>query len=201
MATTAPGPTSIGGSAGSAAGLGPFGLILGAAGAVMGSIGSYYSAFSERYQLESEALNKDFEASIAGVNAASAELDAQAALQVGKSEKSRLTLGYGQTKATSRVRQAAGGLQAGVGSSAEVQSSTEVAKELDALTVERGALRAAGASRTRAVGFRNQAALARVSAQNLRGTAGSINPYVSALTSLIGGAGQVSSRFLAQTEA
>jgi hypothetical protein len=175
-----------------------FGIVLGIGGALTSAVGAYYSVLGQRYQLRSQALSRDFEASIAGFNARAAERDAQALIQAGQQRKGLSTLRFGQLKAASRTRTAAAGVQAGVGSAAEVQASIEAVKEIDSLTIELNAVRAAGAARTRAVDFRNRALFARVSAANARRSAGALSPGLAAATSLLGGAGRVSSQFLDQ---
>jgi hypothetical protein len=197
---------SGGGGAGNAggidtlSGLASFGLIMGAVGTLTSSIGAYYSTLAQRYQLRSQALDLEFQGSIANINARAAERDAHIALEAGRHEKAASTLRYGQAKESVRAQTAAAGVQAGVGSAAEVQASIELAKQTDSLTIERNAFRAAGASRARAVDFRNQALLSRVSAGNLRRFAKTMKPGLSALTSFIGGAGQVSSSYLYQQQ-
>lgn len=193
-AVAGPGNSLLG--ADTLAGIKDFGVIMGVTGILQSAIGSYYAVQAQRYQLRSQALDLEFQGSIADINARAAEQDAQATLRAGQQQKALSTLRYGQAKAASRTRQAAAGVQAGVGSAGEVQASIEVAKELDSLTIERNAVRAAGASRTRAVNFQNQALLSRVSAANVRRTAGTLNPALAATTSLIGGAGQVASQWL-----
>lgn len=177
-------------------GLSTFGLAFAAAGAFQASVGAYYGAISQRYALRSRALDLKFQGSNADINARSAEVDAATAAQAGKNQKARVTLQHGQTKATGAARQAGAGVQAGVGSAAEVQASIELAKEIDSLTISRNTMRATHAARTRAVNFRNQGTLSRVSAQNVNEAAGSISPFSSAFSSLLGSAGRISSTFL-----
>lgn len=166
-------------------------LAFGAAGAITSSVGAYYGAIAQRYQLKSQAQDLDFQATMAGINARAAEMDASVALEAGRSEKGRRTLQYGQVKAGARTGQAAAGVQAGVGSAGEVLASIEAAKEIDSLTIDRNALRAARGFKSQAVDLRNRSSLARMSAGNARQFAGSISPGLSALTSLLGGAGRV----------
>lgn len=168
------------------------------AGAAVSAIGAFYGTQAQRYTLRSNALSLQFQASTAGLNAQLAEQEANVILQAGKQEKAFATLRFGQLKATSRATQAAAGVQAGVGSAGEVQASIELAKDIDALTIERNAVRAAGQARLRAVDFRNQASLARVSAANARRFSSTLSPGLAALTSLIGGSSQVASAFLSR---
>jgi hypothetical protein len=166
-----------------------FGIGMQISGMVSQTIGAYYAAQAQRYRARSERLNLEFQGSIADINARAAERDAQDLLAAGQLEKMSATLRYGAVKATSRARIAASGLQAGVGSAAEVQTSIEAAKEIDALTIDRNAVRAANASRMRAVNYRNEALLARVSARNVHDMAHSLSPAFAAFTSLLGSAG------------
>jgi hypothetical protein len=178
-----------GGGFGSAAG------ILGIFGAITGAIGSFYSAKSQQSQLKSGALTAEYEASIANLNARSAELDAQTAIEAGQREAGRRSLLAGQEEGATRARIGASGTQLGVGSAAEVTASEELSNQIDALTINVNAARAAGQARMRAVSYGNQAALDRVSATNMRRTARSINPWMAAGTSLLGGASQVASQW------
>jgi hypothetical protein len=192
-----PPPASSGAGAGAAAaGLGGFGsagAILGIFGAVTGAIGSFYSAKSQQNNLKSQALTAEYEAGIAGLNARSSELDAQAALSAGQREAARIGLRAGQEEGAMRASIGASGTQAGVGSAAEELASAELMKQVDMLTSDVNAVRAAGAARMRGVGYLNEAAMDRTSANNLRRSARSINPYVAAGTSLLGSGGQLAS--------
>lgn len=197
MATTRPGPSNpnLGGGGG---GLELSGQITAISGALVSSIGAFYAVDAQKYNLRSEALNLAFQGSIAGINAQIAEQDANALLRAGQQEKALSTLRFGQVKAASRAVQGASGLQAGVGSAGEIQASIELAKDLDSMTIESNALRAAGAARLQAVNLRNRAMLARVSAASARRFSSTLSPGLAALTSLIGGAGQVTSSFLSR---
>ena len=180
------------------AGLQTFGTVLGISGALLSAIGSYRAAESQRYQLESQALELELQGSLANLNARAAEQDAEAILEAGAREKGRTTLRFGQVKGAARARAAAAGIQAGVGSAAEVQVSIEAAKEIDSLTIERNAVRAAGAARLRGVNLRSQALLSRVGVQNLRRGARSLSPGLAAATSLTGSAATVTGQILQQ---
>lgn len=176
-----------GGAAGAGAGtFAGFGLALGAAGAAMGAIGSFYQALSERNQLRSRSSSLEHEATMSDFNARLAEDDAQEILRARRKEIALATLQHGQAKASQLARQGASGLQVGVGSSAEAQATAEWAKRVDAMTIDVNATRAANAARLRAVNLRGRSLLTRASAANLRRGAGSINPWMSAFTSLLG---------------
>ena len=79
-----------------------------------------------------------------------------------------------------------------------MQASIEYAKQADVYQVNSNAVRAAAAARAQAVNATNESNLARVSAANLRGTAGSLNPYLAAGTSALESASGISQQWLAR---
>lgn len=186
---------SNGGGAAAGGGLEGFGNIMGIAGAAVQAIGAFYQAKNQQFQLESEALSLDFQQSIANINARAAELDAQAILEAGRRERALTTLQAGAAKSAQLVGIASRGVQAGVGSAAEIQASSEFAKLVDAYTIDANAFRAATAARRTAVNERTRADLAGVSASNLRLTKGSLRPGVIGASSLLGSAGGVARNF------
>lgn len=183
------------GASGGYSGLSGGSLAMSVAGMLMGAVGSFYDAQSQQNAMRSQALSADFEASIAHQNAKAAELDAEAILEAGQHERALLGLQAAQRRGDRAAEAAASGLQAGVGSAAEVDASNEFAYQLDRMTARANTIRAAGAARTQAQDARNQAELARLSGRNLRRNAGSISPGLAAATSLLSGAGRVSSQW------
>lgn len=173
--------------------LGDTGLGLQAAGAVSSAIGAFYSVQAAQYRAKSTALSLEFQQQMSFMNARAAERDAQRSLLAGQREAGRVGLQYKQLKGATVARQAAAGIQGGVGSAGEIAASIELAKETDQLTITRNAVRAANAHRTGRVNALNRGQLAGVSAANLKTTAGAMSPGLSGLTSLVGGAGQVAS--------
>lgn len=190
-------PNKPSGAAG-ASGLSNFSNVMAVAGAAVSSIGAFFSASSTRYAGRSQALNLEFEASIAGVNAELAERSAATAIRAGRQTKAAVTEQFGQIRSSAQVTQAASGLQAGVGSSAEVLASIELAKARESSTIDMNTVRAVNAARMQAVDLRNRALLNRVSAHNLRTQANNISPWLAGATSLIGAAGPVASQFLSK---
>lgn len=170
-----------------------FGFFTSVTGTLLGALGNYYSTKSQQHELKSRALDAEFAASMANLNARAAEDDAQAEIEAGQDEKARLTAQYGQAKSDARASAAARGV--GGASVAEQLASIELAKEVDSLTITRNSVRAANRRRAEAVNYRNQGALGRVSANNLRGTAGSLSPYANAGAGLLSGAGQLASNW------
>lgn len=163
--------------------------------AVSGAVGGYYSALSRRGELKSQALSLDFEAFASQLDARSSELDAMAVLDAGKQAIGQYTMQSGQFRASVVTSQAARGIQAGVGSAAEVLASMDLRKEIDTMTIKSNAARRAAALRIQAQNERSAADMARVSAANTRRTARGVNEYsqlVSGIASLLGTAGSAS---------
>jgi len=172
-----------------------FGNVSQIAGTVNQAIGGFFEAEAQRGELKSQALSFDFQKSIANINARAAEQDAHAFIEAGRRQRALSTLRAGQVAGDTRAAQAASGIQAGVGSAAEVRTSQEFTKELDAFAIDANAFRQASAARRRAVDLRNQAQLARVSAENVRGLRRSISPALAAGTTLLSGSADVARSF------
>ena len=168
------------------------GLALG--GVVSQAIGAFYSVKSQQYQAKSQALNLEFQAGMASMAARNAELDAQHVLQAGQEEAGRAGLQYGQAKQGTRARQAAAGVQGGVGSAAEIAASIEYSKEADLITINKNAVRAANARRAAGIDAANQSLLARVGAKGFRRTASVMSPGLAAFTRLLAGGRQGASQ-------
>lgn len=168
-----------------------FGTAMSIGGYLTQAVGSYYAAESQKYALKSQAMDLKYRQTMANMNARSAEQEAQAVIQAGQAEMGRLGLQYGQLKGEMRASTGARGVQAGVGSEAEAAASVEYAKQTDRIMINSNAVRAANAARARAVGMRNEAAMAGANASALRSQAGAIQPWMSAGSSLLAGAGSV----------
>lgn len=158
-------------------------------GAFLGAVGTYYEAKARQSELKSQALSMDFEQSMAAINARRMEVEAESILQAGRQQVGLSGLQWAQTRGANRARTGARGVQAGVGSAAEVTASIDYAAEVDKLTISANAVRAAGNARMGAVDQRNRGLLAGVSASNLRMTARGINPLSMAHTSLLASSG------------
>lgn len=198
-----------------------------ALGAVQSMVGTYYSAQTAKYQLamqgqqqsfqlgmqginaESSAANLEFNASMADINARQMENNAQWTMLAGQRQIGQITMRAGKIKSAQRASQAARGIVLGYGSTAEEVATTDLVKEMDAITINVNATRAAESARVQKVNFENQALLARVSAKSARaagqyytGSAGvvsnyyssasdAVNPWMSATTSLAGSSSSI----------
>ncbi len=172
-------------------GLSSFGTILSISGMLTGAIGSFYAAKSQQYELRSQQLSLEYQQNIANLNARLAEADARAIIEAGHHAVGLSTLRAGQIEAANRAATAARGVQAGVGSAAEVQASLAFARESDAITIDANAARQAAQARLRAVDLSNRGLLAGVSASNIRRTASGISPGLAGFTSLLSGTSRI----------
>lgn len=155
--------------------------VLGVFGAIQSGIGTYFSAKSQKDTLE-------FQSNMAAINARLAEQSAQSILQQGERQAGMVSQKYGQEKGKRVVSQGSRGIQGGVGSAAEEMASVELAKETDMLQINANAVRAAWGARTQSTNYANQSLLAGTSAE-------SINPFASAVPSMIGSASSVASNW------
>lgn len=150
-----------------------------AAGGVMSAVGSYFGAQAKQTQLNGAA-------DIADINAGQSELAAQQELRKGNAQVASVSARAGQVKATQRTALAANGVDLGVGSAAEVLTSTDIGKENDINTITANAVRAAWGQREQSTNFKNAAIADRAGAD-------SISPLMTASTSLLGSATGVAS--------
>lgn len=178
-------------SPGTAKGFSNAATILSISGAISGAIGSFYAAQSQQMALKSQASSLKFQARIADLNAKHAEFGAQQSLLAGERQIGAYTMRAGQQKASAEVSLAAQGGDVGNGSAAEVRASMDLIKQIDVININSNAVREAEAQRMQAVNYKMQAALGRVSANNLQASASAISPWSAGFTSLLGGATNV----------
>ena len=126
-----------------------YGGMLSIFGALNSALGSFYSAKSQQYQLKGAAMNADFQQSMANLNARAAERQAQAIIEAGQREIGRYTMQAGAAKASANASQAARGIQAGVGSAAEISASQDYIKAVDVMTMDVNTARQAAAAVSR----------------------------------------------------
>lgn len=179
-----------GGASATASGIGNAGTMFSLFGVIAQAVSSYYAAEASRYDARSTALALEHQSRVSQLNARAAEAEAESILEAGQSEVARVGREYARLQAETNVSTAAHGVQAGVGNAAEVSASIELARQIDALTINRNAARAAASARMDSVNNQNQSLFASIGARNARRTARSINPYLAAGTALVsGGAG------------
>lgn len=161
-------------------------------GSLISGIGAFYSAQSQQDQIRANASSMRSRARIADRNARQAEFEAQDIMRSAQFEKGKLQLRGRQERGRGRASTAARGGRVGSGSAAEVEASQKLVQEIDEMTIDSNAARAAAGQRIRAESLRGEALLGGVSAANLERSAGTISPGLRAGTTLLGGAGLVS---------
>ncbi len=140
-------------------------------GAVSSTVGAYYSAAGQKSSL-------GFAASIADLNARAAEQGAQVTLQAGERQYQSSRLGTAALKGKQRAGLAANGVDLGVGSAADILTTTDFMGEIDANTIQANAVRQAWGYRTQATAYENEALMKRASAS-------AINPGMAAFTTML----------------
>jgi len=168
-------------------------------GMLLQAIGTYYGVRSQQLGLRGAAMSAEFDASLADLNARSAEAQANDILRAGEDRAALVSMQRGQLEASERTAQGASGFTGG-GSAAEVQASLALARRLDTHGIRLESIMQANEARMQGVNFRNRAALSRVSAANLRSTSGTMSAWGSTLTSLLGSGSTLSQQW-AQKEA
>lgn len=175
--------------------------ILSISGAITGAIGSFYAAQAQQAALKSQASSLKFQARIADMNARSAETAAQQTLLAGERAIGAYTMRAGQQKASVEASQAAAGGDIGNGSAAELKASMDLVKQIDVININSNAVREAEAQRMQGVNYKMQAALGRISANNMMATASTISPWAQGFTSLLGGATNVAQQWASSPSA
>lgn len=157
-------------------------------GGLTSAVGSFFAAKQASYQLKSQASSYRFQSDMQAINARAAENDAQSILESGKSQVAQYTMAAGQQKQGARASMAGRGIALGQGSAADVEASMDLVKDMDVLTINSNAVRAAAAERMQATNYRNASLLLRTSGNNADMGARTISPFMTATTSLIGSA-------------
>ena len=163
-----------------------FGGVMSIFGAINSAIGAYYQAENQKIQLKMQANNLKFQAGMSRINAQAAERTAQDIMRAGETQVGRYTMQAGQARAGAVASMAGRGYQIGKGSSREMLASMDLVKEIDMMTINANTMRQATAARTQAFNYATQATMSGLSAQNLMGMSGTINPALSVSTSLLG---------------
>jgi hypothetical protein len=167
--------------------MGYLGPVMSLVGMANSAIGAYYGAKSTQLKLESQKLSYEFQQDIAEINSGMIELQAQQIMRAGRNASMRSTLAAGKTKSAGRASMAARGIQLGVGSTQEVEATTDLIKEIDKNTIDSNTIRAAEAERMRKVGMDASATIAGINAFGAQASAAGISPFSAATSSLLQG--------------
>lgn len=109
---------------------------------------------------------------------------AESILQQGQGEVGRVSLAGEQRRAAITASAAARGVEAGVGSAAEVLASEKLIEQIDVYNITLDSVRQAGAVRQGARNIENEGRFARASSRNLRRGANAAAPEASLLAGL-----------------
>jgi hypothetical protein len=158
----------------------------GPAGVFLQGMGALSSANAAKAGAESSQSQLNFQANLADINARMSETQAQQTLLTGQREEQKARIATANLKGTQRASLTANGVDLGVGSAAQILTSTDFMGEVDAETIQANAIKSAW-------GYRTQGANQKAQADSSRAAASAISPDSAFASSLIGGAGQVAS--------
>lgn len=170
-------------------------LAIQAVGAVNSAIGAFYGARSQKLTMKQQASALEYQQRMAQLNQRIVGREAVVMFQEAQKEIGRATAQMGRTKQQAKAAMAARGLQAGVGSEAEVMASMEYDKQATAMAMNAQAVRQREAMMTQRTDIRNQGLMAGVQASGLRMAGKAILPGQALMASLIGSAGQMSANW------
>lgn len=143
----------------------------------MSSVGAYFNAQGQKSTLNAQANIDD-------MNAKMEEMTAQSALLSGQRQEQASDISYANIKSSQKTAFAANGIDLSSQTPVNVLTSTDVLKESDAATIAANAGRAAFGARQTGLSYTNRA-------RGERATASGINPTLTAVGSLLSGAGSV----------
>ena len=164
-------------------------------GTVQSAISGYYAARLRTTQLRAEASAFRFQQTLSNINARIAEQQASEVLEAAQFEREKVGLVQRQEVGTARVTAAARGVEAGVGSAAEVEASIRLVRDIDKRVITANAARQVRDVRTQARNLRMQGVVHGISAGRAASAARSISPGMEAVTSLMSGAPQTAYAF------
>lgn len=170
-------------------------LAIQAVGAVNSAIGAFYGARSQKLTLKQQASALEYQQRMAQLNQRIVGREAVVMFQEAQKEIGRATAQMGRTKQQAKAAMAARGLQAGVGSEAEVMASMEYDKQATAMAMNAQAVRQREAMMTQRTDIRNQGLMAGVQASGLRMASKAILPGQALMASLLGSAGQMAANW------
>ena len=148
---------------------------------IFGALSAYQAAQSQRANLRAQAAAADYNASVS-------DAQAQREAERGVREQERIGRQVADVRGRQRAALAANGLDVNSGTPAALQDQTDYYGMQDMLTAGQNATESAAA-------LRGQAGMQRMQAGNARSQAGAVSPWLSAGTSLLGGAAKVAERW------
>jgi hypothetical protein len=171
--------------------MGALGLVASITGMLGGAMSGYFGVQSEKLKLQGQRSSLEFHSKMSALNADMLEQQAWLVYEQGQRQSGMATLKAGQVKSTARSMMASNNLALGSGTTAEVQASNELMKEVERLSLNAETVRAVEATRMQKVGMQSNASLQQVSADNIGRTARGMSGWTSASASLLSGFGSV----------
>lgn len=163
------------------------GQLTSAFGAGFSAVGAYSQAKNQQAALQAEAQVQQNNAVLAG-------WQAEDSIARGEEAANRANMKGAQVKGTQRAAMAANGIDLGVGSAQNVLNDTDYLTAVDAATLRDNAAREAWGYRMQARGYVDKSTAA-------RNGASSINPWLSAGTSLLTSATSVAGKWYSASRA
>lgn len=159
--------------------------IMSTIGMLQSGLGSYFSSSSQKSSAEYQAQMGQINANISDINAKMAENSAQTTLMAGNRAVAASSLKTGKVVASQVANQGARGVVAGIGSAAEETTSAKIMGKWDEMNISANAVRDAWNQRMQGLSYQSQAVNQRNSALLANASASSINPFLSATSSLL----------------
>lgn len=160
-------------------------------GGLTSAMGAYFGAQQAQLQLKMQGATYDYQAQMSRINAGIAEQQAWQIARAGAFQAAATTAQAGQAIEKYKVSRNASNIEAGSGSTAEVEATAILMKEIDKLTIDSNTVRAVESKRMEKVGYQTTASLLGVSSTGAGVSADTISPFSAVSTSLIGGATSV----------
>lgn len=144
--------------------------------ALTSAYANYNAVQLGKIEAKSQASAFNHRARMLELDQRAAERRAESILEAGQSEVANVTLEAGQRQAAITADTATRGVEAGVGSAAEVMASEKLVAAMDVHSITLATVREANAARAGATALKNEALFARTSGINLRRSARAAQP-------------------------
>lgn len=164
-------------------------LALAAGGTAVSAIGQYKAGQANKRAGEAAADVSESQAQVADYNAHVADLQAADALERGSEQEARYRTQIRGAIGAQRAGQAAGNIDVGFGSAADVQGDAAYLGELDALTIRTNAAREAWGYKVQSYDYTKQAAIDRKAGANqiAAGDAAAVAARYNVASTIVGG--------------
>jgi hypothetical protein len=174
---------------------GTVGMYLQAAKAGMDASMAYFKARIQKINMLAQAGQLESQQRMMHLNQRMVGRQASEVLVAAHKAIGQRTMAAGQMRASTAAAMAARGLQAGVGSAAEILASQDYVKEVDAAQLNANAVRQAGQLRMQRASIISQGEMFGAQAQGLRLQQSAIKPWMAVVGSLLSSGGQMANSY------